>query len=40
MLETVTPQSLVLLDELGRATDPDRWLHGMNKLQRHVEELS
>ena len=23
MLETVTPQSLVLLDELGRATDPD-----------------
>jgi NAD(P)-dependent dehydrogenase (short-subunit alcohol dehydrogenase family) len=24
----------------GRAADPDRWLHGMNKLQRHVEELS
>ena len=23
MLETVTPQSLVLLDELGRATDPE-----------------
>jgi NAD(P)-dependent dehydrogenase (short-subunit alcohol dehydrogenase family) len=23
----------------GRATDPDRWLHGMNKLQRHVEEV-
>ena len=23
MLEAVTPQSLVLLDELGRATDPD-----------------
>jgi NAD(P)-dependent dehydrogenase (short-subunit alcohol dehydrogenase family) len=23
----------------GRAADPDRWLHGMNKLQRRVEEL-
>ena len=23
----------------GRATDPDRWLHGMNKLQRRVEEV-
>ena len=23
MLEAVTPQSLVLLDELGRATDPE-----------------
>jgi NAD(P)-dependent dehydrogenase (short-subunit alcohol dehydrogenase family) len=22
----------------GRAADPDRWLGGMNKLQRHVEE--
>ena len=22
----------------GRAADPDRWLAGMNKLQRHVEE--
>jgi NAD(P)-dependent dehydrogenase (short-subunit alcohol dehydrogenase family) len=22
----------------GRAADPDRWLHGMNKLQRMVEE--
>jgi NAD(P)-dependent dehydrogenase (short-subunit alcohol dehydrogenase family) len=23
----------------GRATDPDRWLHSMNKLQRRVEEV-
>ena len=23
----------------GRATDPDRWLHGMNKIQRRVEEV-
>ena len=23
----------------GRAADPDRWLHGMNKLQRKVSEL-
>ena len=23
----------------GRAADPDRWLHGMNKLQRRVEEV-
>jgi NAD(P)-dependent dehydrogenase (short-subunit alcohol dehydrogenase family) len=23
----------------GRAADPDRWLHGMNKLQRHVEGI-
>ncbi|MDX6389139.1 MAG: hypothetical protein QOJ73_202 [Streptosporangiaceae bacterium] len=23
----------------GRATDPDRWLHSMNKLQRCVEEV-
>ncbi len=23
----------------GRAADPDRWLHGMNKLQRTVEEV-
>jgi NAD(P)-dependent dehydrogenase (short-subunit alcohol dehydrogenase family) len=23
----------------GRAADPDRWLHGMNKLQRRVDEL-
>jgi hypothetical protein len=23
----------------GRAADPDRWLRGMNKLQRDVEEL-
>ncbi len=23
----------------GRATDPDRWLHSMNKLQRRIEEV-
>src|SRR5262249_14842183 len=23
----------------GRAGDPDRWLHGMNKLQRRVEDM-
>jgi hypothetical protein len=24
----------------GRAGDPDRWLHGMNKLQRRIEAVS
>jgi NAD(P)-dependent dehydrogenase (short-subunit alcohol dehydrogenase family) len=24
----------------GRAADPDRWLGGMNKLQRHLEDLA
>ena len=23
----------------GRAADPDRWLRGMNKIQRYVEDL-
>jgi len=24
----------------GRAADPDRWLRGMNKLQRRVEDAT
>ncbi len=34
----ILPHPEVAAMYAGRATDPDRWLRGMNKLQRRVEE--
>jgi NAD(P)-dependent dehydrogenase (short-subunit alcohol dehydrogenase family) len=35
----ILPHPEVARMYVGRATDPDRWLHSMNKLQRRVEEV-
>ncbi len=34
----ILPHPEVAAMYAGRAADPDRWLHGMNKIQRRVEE--
>jgi hypothetical protein len=34
----ILPHPEVAAMYAGRAADPDRWLGGMNKLQRHAEE--